>query len=170
MPLLARDLRYLLEGLDAAEGAVIGGMSFGGQIALQYAANYPADTYALVLSDSTTRGNEPPRDPRVAADAWGVAGDPGLEGCLHAMAGRPDLTALLPSLPMPALVLYGQHDEMIGQGVQRLIDGLPRRRVTVLGDCFHGTSGQRPQAWNDAVLRFLADVEAGVQLGDEEFV
>lgn len=170
MPELARDLRHLLEQVGAVEGAVIGGMSFGGQIALQYAVDHPADTYALLLSDSTTRGSEPPRDSREAAAAWGVTGDPGLEGCLHAMATRTDLTPVLPSLPMPALVLYGQHDEMIERGVQRVVDGLSRRRVTVLADCFHGTSGQRPRAWNDAVLRFLDDVEAGAALGDEELV
>lgn len=170
MPILAADLRALLERLGAVDGAIIGGMSFGGQIALQYAADHLADTYALLLSDSTTRGREPPRDPRDAAAAWGVSGDPGREGGLAAMASRPDLTPLLPSLTMPALVLYGEHDEVIGRNVQRVIDGLPRRRVTVLAECFHGTSGQRPGAWNEAVLRFLADVERGAPLGDEEFV
>jgi pimeloyl-ACP methyl ester carboxylesterase len=173
MPALAADLRALLEALGAIEGAVIGGMSFGGQIALQYAADYPGDTHALLLSDSTTpapRGAEPPRDPREAAAAWGVAGDPGLEGCLRAMSERPDLSRALPGLAMPALVLYGEHDEVIARGAQRVIDGLPRRRVTVLADCFHGTSGQRPRAWNEAVLRFLADIDGGHPLGDEEFV
>ncbi len=170
MPILAQDLRALLEALDAVDGAIIGGMSFGGQIALQYAVDHPEDTYALLLSDSTTRGREPPRDSRESAAAWGVTGDPGREGGLAAMTTRPDLTPLLPSLTMPALVLYGQHDEVIGRNVQRVVDGLPNRRVTVLAECFHGTSGQRPQAWNDAVLRFLADVEAGAPLGDEEFV
>ncbi|MSP22588.1 MAG: alpha/beta fold hydrolase [Dehalococcoidia bacterium] len=170
MPLLASDLRSLLEGIGAIEGALIGGMSFGGQIALQYAVEYPSDTYALLLSDSTTRGPEPPRNPRDAAAAWGVAGDPGLEGGLRAMAERPDLTPLLPGLAMPALVMYGEHDELIGRSVQRVIDGLPRRRVTVLAECFHGTSAQRPSAWNTAVLRFLLDVEAGHELNDEEFV
>lgn len=170
MAALAGDLRSLLEALDAVDGAIIGGMSFGGQIALQYTADYPGDTYALLLSDSTTRGAEPPRDPREAAAAWGVAGDPGLEGCLRAMAERPDLTRALPGFAMPALVLYGERDEAIARGVQRVIDGLPRRRVTVLAECFHGTSGQRPGAWNDAVLRFLADIQAGHPLGDDELV
>lgn len=170
MEILAQDLRHLLEQLDAVDGAVIGGMSFGGQIALQYAADHTADTYALLLSDSTTRGSEPARDHRAAAAAWGVSGDPGLEGCLQAMANRSDLTSILPSLAMPALVLYGQRDEMIERGVQRVIDGLSKRRVTVLADCFHGTSGQRPRTWNDAVLRFLNDVESGAELGENEFV
>jgi pimeloyl-ACP methyl ester carboxylesterase len=170
MEALAQDLRALLEQLGAVQGAIIGGMSFGGQIALQYAADHPQDTYALLLSDSTTRGSEPPRDPREAAAAWGVEGDPGLEGCLHAMATRTDLTSQLPGLEIPALVLYGQHDEAIARGVHRVVDGLRRRRVTVLAECFHGTSGQRPRAWNDAVLRFLAAVEAGAPLGEDEFV
>ena len=37
MPALAEDLRGLLQELDAVDGAIIGGMSFGGQIAMQYA-------------------------------------------------------------------------------------------------------------------------------------
>jgi pimeloyl-ACP methyl ester carboxylesterase len=169
MPALARDLRHLLEALGAVEGAVIGGMSFGGQIALQYAVDYPEDTFGLVLSDTTTRGNEAPRDHLAAAAAWGGEGDPGLEGAFYAMGHRPDLTPALPGLTMPALVLYGEHDEGIGRGVHRLADGLRQRRVVTLEGCFHGTSGQRPSAWNAAVLEFLADLEAGAVGNEERF-
>lgn len=170
MPALASDLRHLLEALDAVEGAVIGGMSFGGQIALQYAVDHPGDTFGLVLSDTTTRGNEPPRDHLAAAAAWGGEGDPGLEGAFYASSHRPDLTPALPTLTIPALVLYGEHDEGIGRGVHRLADGLRQRRVVTLGGCFHGTSGQRPSAWNAAVLDFLADLEAGTVGNEERYV
>jgi len=166
MPALASDLRALLEALDAADGAIIGGMSFGGQIAQQYAVDYPADTYALILSDSTTRGPQQPDQPRsgVLAD---FAGDPGLEGCMHAMRSRDDLTPQLATLQVPTLVIVGEHDEMILPGLDRLIDALPNRRVVRLAGCYHGTSGQRPAAWNQAVLDFLEDLLEDEPLGQD---
>ncbi|MEZ4501899.1 MAG: alpha/beta fold hydrolase [Dehalococcoidia bacterium] len=166
MPALAQDLRGLLEAIGAVEGAVIGGMSFGGQIALQYAIDHPSDVHALVLSDSVTRGDDAPGDPKLQARAWGIEGDPGLEGAMRAMGTRPDLTPRLGELTMPTLLLVGELDERIVAGVPRMADGLPKRRVVYLAGCVHGTSGQRPAAWNQAVLDFLADVEAGAELGE----
>ena len=167
MPALAADLRALLEGIDAVDGAVIGGMSFGGMIALQYAVDHPADTHALILSDTTTRGPvDPDAPPRIAASRGG--GGPGREGARLAMVTRPDLTPLLPGLDIPTLVIAGAWDDGILAGLPRLADGLPRRRVVLLEEATHGTSGQRPDAWNEAVLRFLADVEASAPLGEEE--
>jgi len=166
MAALAQDLRGLLEAIDAVEGAVIGGMSFGGQIALQYAIDHPSDVHALVLSDSVTRGDDAPGDPKLQARAWGIEGDPGLEGAMRAMGTRPDLTPRLGELTMPTLLLVGELDERIVAGLPRMAAGLPKRRVVYLAGCVHGTSGQRPAAWNQAVLDFLADVEAGAELGE----
>lgn len=169
MPALASDLRDLLEALDAVDGAIIGGMSFGGQIAQQYAVDHPEDIHALILSDTTTRGSEASQPSRsgMAAD---FAGDPGLEGCMHAMRTRPDLTPNLLDLNIPTLVLVGEHDEMILSTLDLLIDALPKRRVARLAGCFHGTSGQRPAAWNEAVLNFLEDVAEEKPLGEDETI
>jgi len=166
MPALARDLRGLLEALNAADDAIIGGMSFGGQIAQQYAVDYPDDVYALILSDTTTRGPDAPQPSRsgMLAD---FAGDPGLEGCMHAMRTRDDLTPRLASLEIPTLVIVGEHDEMILPSLDRLIDALPNRRVVRLAGCYHGTSGQRPAAWNQAVSDFLEDVLEEEPLGQD---
>jgi pimeloyl-ACP methyl ester carboxylesterase len=172
MPSLARDLHELLRALDV-DRAIVGGMSFGGQIALQYAVEHPDRVEALVLSDSTTSGPPQPEQserPR-GGMAFDFAGDPGLEGGMHAMRTRPDLTPQLGFLKdVPTLVMFGDRDEMILGGVQRLIDGLPRRRVVRRADCTHGTSGQRPRAWNDAVLSFIEDARAGSELGEDATV
>jgi pimeloyl-ACP methyl ester carboxylesterase len=167
MPALAGDLRALLEALGAAEDAVIGGMSFGGQIALQYTADHPEDVHALILSDSTTRGDAPPV---VREVPYMLRGDHGLEGAFVAMDTRPDLTPQLASLRMPALVIYGDQDANISEGVPRLADGLPRRRIVCLRGCSHGTSAQRPDGWAQAVLRFLDDIEAGREISGEEIL
>lgn len=166
MPIMAGDLRTLLETIGAVEDAVIGGMSFGGQIALQYAVDYSEDTRALILSDSTTRGDSPPRAevPVMFQD------DYGLEGAYLAMDARPDLTRQLPGLEMPALVLYGEYDQMIASGIERLAEGLPNRRIVLMRYCTHGTSGQRPREWADAVTRFLDDIDAGIDVIGEEAV
>ena len=86
------------------------------------------------------------------------------------MRTRPDLTPQLPGLDIPTLVIVGEHDEMILPGLDRLIDGLPRRRIVRLAGCFHGTSGQRPAAWNEAVLEFLEDVDEEAPLGEDTAV
>jgi pimeloyl-ACP methyl ester carboxylesterase len=168
MSALAEDLRGLLEALDATRDAVIGGMSFGGMIALQYAVDHAQDVHALVISDSVPRDERAPVSTSRWADAY--AGDPGLEGGMHAMATRPDLAPHLGTLGVPTLAIVGTDDARILEGLPRLIDALPRRRVVRLAGCGHGTSGQRPRAWNDAVLRFLADVDAGAPLGEDETV
>jgi pimeloyl-ACP methyl ester carboxylesterase len=166
MASLATDLRQLLETLGAVEGAAIGGMSFGGQIALQYAITFPEDTRALILSDSTTRGETAP----TGEVPYMFRGDRGLEGAYMAMDGRPDLTPYLSSLRMPALVIYGDQDPVIANGIHRVIDGMPNRRVVCLRGCSHGSSAQRPDDWAQAVLRFLDDVEAGADISGEEIV
>lgn len=170
MPLLAVDLRGLLEGLDALDGAVVGGMSFGGMIAQQYAVQYSTDhvgtLHALILSDTTTRGDEQPAPSNSQTyEEW--AGDPGLEGARHAMVTRPDLTRALQEVQAPTLIMAGTLDERIMGGLQRL-DGIPHRRIVRLDGCFHGTSAQRPGDWAREVLRFLDDVEAGAELGEDE--
>ena len=168
MSALARDLRALLEALDAAEGAVVGGMSFGGQIAQQYAVDYPDELYALVLSDTTTLGpGRPPRPTPQVPEVWGA---PGLDGGMHAMRTREDLTLALGSLSVPTLVIVGELDEVILIGLDRMIEALALRRVTRLAGCWHGTSSQRPDAWSQAVLQFLDDVAAGQSLGEDRLL
>lgn len=166
MPALARDLRALLEHLDAADGAVIGGMSFGGMIALQYAVTYPSDVHALILSDTTTRGPQPVAEPG-ADEVRARATEPGVAGGYHAMRTRPDLTEAIATLEIPTLVIVGEHDDLILPGLHRL-GALPRARTVTLTECSHGTSGQHPRRWNEVVLRFLDDVDAGAPLGEHE--
>lgn len=164
MPALAEDLRGLLRALDAVDGAIIGGMSFGGMIATQYGVDYASDVHALILSDTTTRGSAiPPQSTEMPE--W--AGDPGLEGCRYAMQTRPDLTEALRTLDVPALVIVGTYDGMILPGLKRM-EGLPRRRIVRLDGCGHGTSSQRPRDWGEEVLRFLRNVDDGAALGEDE--
>ena len=133
MPLFAADLRAVLDDAGASDGAIIGGMSFGGQIALQHAVEYPEATRALILSDSGPRGPVDPDEPSRAVPLEYELD--GLGGAFLAMSARPDLTSALPTLRMPALVIYGEHDARLAEPVRRLADGLPQRRVVCLAGC-----------------------------------
>ena len=168
MSLFAADLRAVLDDAGASDGAIIGGMSFGGQIALQFAVDYPEAARALIFSDSGPRGpvdpSEPPREVPIEYEL------DGLGGAFLAMAARPDLTSALPALRMPALVIYGEHDARLAEPVRRLAEGLPQRRVVCLAGCTHGRSAQRPDDWSTVVLRFLDDVEAGREISGEMMV
>ena len=96
--------------------------------ALQYAVDHPEGVRALILSDSTTRGDDAPS----GEVPYMLRGDAGLEVAYLAMDARPDLTPVLPALHVPALVIYGEQDEFIGRGIRRVIDGLPNRHVVCL--------------------------------------
>jgi pimeloyl-ACP methyl ester carboxylesterase len=151
MPVLAEDLAAVLDDAGEALDAVIGGMSFGGMIALQFAVDHPARTRALILSDSVPRGAQERRNVE----------PPGAGGAFLSMMRRPDLTAALPSLAMPVLVIYGEYDLGLRDGVVTLANALPDRRMVCMEGCAHGTSAQRPWDWTHVVLEFLEDVEAG---------
>lgn len=168
MPILARDLRAVLEAAGAAgPGAaptIVGGMSFGGQIAMQYAADFPDDVRALVLSDAVTRG------PSDSTNALPTAfrANPGLAGCYEAMQHRADVTAALTALAAPALLIWGEADTWIGEGVARTAGALRAPRTVMLRGSGHGTSSQRPDDWAEIVLTFLDDVLAGRPVQGEQ--
>jgi pimeloyl-ACP methyl ester carboxylesterase len=157
MPLLASDLGAVLDTAGVRR-AIVGGMSFGGMIALQFAVEHPERTRALILSDSVPRGAQPPGND---------SGEPPAHGPLLAMRNRPDLTSALAGLTMPVLVIYGEHDQRIAAGIPALAEALPRRRIVRLAGCSHGTSAQRPREWTDIVLGFMDDVDAGVPVHEE---
>ena len=152
MPLFAQDLAAVLDDAGVTQRAVIGGMSFGGMIALQFAVDFPQRTHALILSDSVPRGATAPRDNYEP---------PRRGGLFDSMMLRPDLTPDLPAITVPTLVIYGEHDQRIAEGVPALAAGLQRRRIVCLSGCAHGTSSQRPDAWTEVVQAFLEDIEIG---------
>ena len=150
MPLFAQDLRAVLDDAGVKR-AIIGGMSFGGMIALQFAVDFPERTRALILSDSVPRG----------ANTTDRAEPPSRSGLFDSMMQRPDLTPALPALAAQTLVIYGERDQRIADGIPALAAGLQRRRIVCLAGASHGSSAQRPDAWTEVVQTFLEDIEVG---------
>jgi hypothetical protein len=81
----------------------------------------------------------------------------------------------IPQIRVPTLVLFGKHDELIpnpflhGGSTERLaekaIKRFPQAELVVLDKAGHMAQFEQPQAWNEAVLAFLARDPAPVQTG-----
>lgn len=84
----------------------------------------------------------------------------GLRGGWHALMGQEDLEGRLSEIRVPTLIIVGDRDPLLSpsRAMQRLIAGC---RFVLIRGSGHGTCGYRPDAFNKAVLEFLADVEAG---------
>ena len=152
--IFANDLLNLLQALNINQKIILGGMSFGGHTALQFAHQNPSLVKALILSDTNTNTKpSKPSSPEIFSP------DPGLNGCYSAMKQRPDLTTHLKDLRIPTLIIAGTEDLMIMPDLGNLTDNIPRRQLALMKSCFHGTSSQRPETWNQLVLNFLETLD-----------
>ncbi len=74
-----------------------------------------------------------------------------------AALARFDVTARLPAIRCPALVVAGADDRTVPLGVKRrLAAGLPAGRLVVVPDSGHATPADQPEIFNRTVLDFLA--------------
>ena len=84
----------------------------------------------------------------------------GLRGAWHALMGAEDLENRLGEIRVPTLIVVGDHDPLLAPS--RIMErGIPGSRFVLIRGSAHGTAGMQPEAFNEAVLSFLADVEAG---------
>lgn len=87
-PLSVEDLRGLLRGLGIQRAAVVG-LSMGGNIALHFALNDPAQVAGVVICD-TGAGSDDPAQFRAVTDGWARAAETGgVEGFAAAILGHP---------------------------------------------------------------------------------
>ncbi|MBW3573120.1 MAG: alpha/beta hydrolase, partial [Gemmatimonadetes bacterium] len=75
---------------------------------------------------------------------------------------RDDVRPLLPAIRQPTLLLWGERDSIVpplhGEEMRRLIPG---SRLLVLRGAYHNPMVDAPDAFNQAVLAFLAGQEVG---------
>jgi 3-oxoadipate enol-lactonase len=76
----------------------------------------------------------------------------------------------LPKIEVPTLVITGSQDTLTPLGdAEELAELIPTSRLYVLRGAAHGLMAEAPNAFNDVVLRFLAEVDAtGVGPAAEE--
>jgi pimeloyl-ACP methyl ester carboxylesterase len=98
--------------------------------------------------------------------AMSVDGYLGGAGAMQGWAGTLDR---LSQITVPTLVLVGEQDNLLepSREIHRRIGG---SRFVLLRNSGHGTNMWRPEAFTDAVLTFLADVDAGRHVEGEVVV
>jgi pimeloyl-ACP methyl ester carboxylesterase len=89
------------------------------------------------------------------------------EGTCSAIRDRPDLTGRLRELSVPVLVVGGEWDNFYpcSERDHRLIEG---SRFVRVERCGHASPDWRPNAFDRAVGKFIADVEAGREAAGEQ--
>ncbi len=90
----------------------------------------------------------------------------GYLGGAQSMQGWRGTLDRLHTIGAPTLVLVGEIDNLLGpsRAIHRQVAG---SRLVVLKNCTHGSNMWRPQAFIDATLDFLADVDAGRPVAGE---
>ena len=74
-----------------------------------------------------------------------------------------DVRFELENVHVPTLVITGSQDALTPVGdAEELAELIPRARLEVIAGAAHGLMVEAPNGYNDAVLRFLDDVDTGV--------
>lgn len=74
---------------------------------------------------------------------------------------RFDVTALLETITCPTLVVAGDRDATVPLASKRLLaQRIPHSRLEIIADSGHATPVDQPAAFNQAVLRFLEEVDS----------
>lgn len=79
-----------------------------------------------------------------------------IAGASRGMAARPDVTAWLPAIRVPTLVLCGEHDAITpAADMKTLAERIPHARFVVIPDAGHMAPMEQPAVVNDAIRQFL---------------
>jgi pimeloyl-ACP methyl ester carboxylesterase len=103
----------------------------------------------------------------ILGDAWPGAGPwrekwrrfagVNIKGCMRTLAARDDITARLPEIKVPALVVHGDKDAAIELGLAKtLAAGLVNAELVVVPGAGHASNLTHPETVNPAIERFLA--------------
>lgn len=133
-----RDLRGLLQHLDV-ERAYIGGVSYGAMLSVEFLFAYPEMVDALISACGSPFGWSSDRPASIPF---------------------PDRHLQLPSLCTPVLWIFGEEDPgfppSMGKEAQRLTPG---SELVVVNGVGHAPQRDAPEAFNRAIVDFLAKVD-----------
>jgi pimeloyl-ACP methyl ester carboxylesterase len=125
------------------------------QVAAEGTGGLIESTLSTLLSDDTLAHR-----PDVVERARAIMAanpPPAFIAGLEAMKRRPDATAELAGIDVPALVVVGEHDGPSPPSVAReMADALPDARLTIVPAAGHLSNLENPEAFDGAVDSFLA--------------
>jgi len=98
-------------------------------------------------------------DPKMAEQVRGFMAPSkpeGVMGALLGMAERPDMTAMLPSIKVPTLVITGADDTLIPPAEsEKLANAIPGARLNVIPQAGHLVAFEQPDAFNRVLKEWL---------------
>jgi 3-oxoadipate enol-lactonase len=180
----ASDLLRVLDHLQEEKAHVVG-LSMGGRIARSFALAHPERVRTLTLAntspgfDALTPGEvlkfveeRKNRSPESMRRLLGSRARPGAYQALLASfkalrnesylktleaSVAEDRAAPLESLSVPTLVITGDEDRVYPlELTKRMVERIPRAELVVLERCGHLSNLEQPEAFNAALLDFLA--------------
>jgi pimeloyl-ACP methyl ester carboxylesterase len=173
------------------EAAAIGpasliGHSMGGYLCLEVAARWPEDVRRLVLAApagvperarvadyalpllAELRHLDPRFAPTLAYDALRAGPTTLLRAAVELLAR--DAREQARAVRAPTLLIWGERDALVSPSAANVLAGLmPDARVLILPRAGHVVMFDAAQAFNEAVIRFLAAPTEGDRLGAEAF-
>lgn len=138
------------------------GLSLGGVLALQYAANHPQRLNSLILMGAQYRS------PKLLLaiqnlifrfmkesnfQGLGFGKDDFIRLC--ATTGQVNLTAALPGIPCPTLVLCGENDSPNKKAALGLSSGIPGSKLVFIPQAGHELNKDCPEKLADILQKFL---------------
>lgn len=177
------DMAALLRHLGI-ERAVIGGLSLGGYLSLEFQLAHPEMTRALILCNTGPGYRKD--EARAGWNDFSIGyakrfEERGLDGLGRgieieatrmyqrsaqglAFAGRGILTQRdakvmehLEQIDVPTLIVLGADDERYKAGGEYMASKIPNARKVVIAQAGHAVNLYQPQAFNEAVLAFLRE-------------
>jgi pimeloyl-ACP methyl ester carboxylesterase len=153
------DTDLMLEGLQTVD---LCGVSYGAMVATQLAADFPERVRRLVLVAGQVRaprGVVPVQQAALRLVPASRFADSGVskERLLQALelARRTDLTAALPRITAPTLVLVGARDRANQPGARALAAGIEGARLRVVDGAGQQLNEERPEELVDLLEEFL---------------
>jgi 3-oxoadipate enol-lactonase len=128
---------------------------FASRIALLYSLGLPAQaryvTNRLFPNPDQTYLRQALRDQIVQANPQGY------RATIRALA-RYDITPHLTTINKETLVITGEKDRTVSPETQRyLVENIPQARQVIISGAGHGVTGEKPEEFNQELLRFLAE-------------
>lgn len=165
------DVAMALEGLGI-ERCIVAGFSMGGAVAILAAAALPARVAGVVVIDNYPHPRMTPGSRRIAGwisrlDGEGRGFDPAIARQFRRMlaAGadeRLDLRGLWESVQCPALVVRGEHSDVLPVGLaEEMVRTQAQARLETIAGARHRIPGSHPAPLAALLARFAAEVEVG---------
>lgn len=156
------DIAAVLDAAGAGR-AIVGGLSLGGYLSLAFHRRHPERVAALLLFDTGPgfRRDDAREEWNRRVERTASASPPGLALAARGIMAQhgPAVIDSLPGIAVPALVLVGANDRPFLAPADYMAAKIPGAVKVVLEGAGHVANADQPEAFDRAVLDFLARLD-----------